>query len=111
MSEERLKEIKECIDVDYNFCLNANMTYGKRELELYNEVIRLREIIKHYEEIQTFGDYVKEVNLLVDYNTRNEKSIEYIKYCGCFDDMCNYFYEDLSPNELTDLLNILRGEK
>lgn len=77
MSEERLKEI-----YDYN---NTEYCVGEYDIkneiidELYNEVVRLREIIKHYEETQTFGDYVKEVNLLVDYKTRNEKAIEFME--------------------------------
>ena len=80
MTEERLKEIRDNIDkieivsVRYRYSNILN-----EEIELYNEVVRLREIIKHYEETQTFGDYVKEVNLLVDYKTRNEKAIEFME--------------------------------
>ena len=39
-----------------------------------DEKDKLKEKIKHYEKTQTFGDYVKEVNLLVDYKTKYEKS-------------------------------------
>ena len=46
---------------------------------LQQENERLKETIKHYEDTTTFGDYVKEVNLLIDYKSRCEKAIEYIK--------------------------------
>ena len=52
----------------------------------------------------------KDIQLeLIDYKSRIEKAVEYIKDMGCFDNECNYFCDDLSPNELDCLLNILNG--
>lgn len=64
---------------------------------------------KYYE---THKDYFKQFNRTTfkDMQQRIEKAIEYIKDMGCFDNECNYFYDDLSPYELDILLNILRGE-
>ena len=50
MSEERLKEIKDSIDLQYEMAKRFDMENDVKvlideELELYNEVIRLREII------------------------------------------------------------------
>ena len=45
MSEERLKEIKDNIDKEYNFSGFILSKTLNEELELYNEVVRLREII------------------------------------------------------------------
>lgn len=45
-----------------------------------DEKDKLKEKIKHYEKTQTFGDYVKEVNLLVDYKTKYEKAIKLLNY-------------------------------
>ena len=47
MSEERLKEIKDSIEIQYKIAEARNNDHYiiDEELELYNEVIRLREII------------------------------------------------------------------
>ena len=45
-----------------------------------DEKDKLKEKIKHYEKTQTLGDYVKEVNLLVDYKTKYEKAIKLLNY-------------------------------
>lgn len=45
---------------------------------LLDHITNLQQKIKHYEETTTFGDYVKEVNLLVDYKSRIEKAAEFI---------------------------------
>ena len=39
----------------------------------------LEEKIKHYEKTITFGDYVEEVNTLIDYKERIDKAIYYIE--------------------------------
>ena len=49
MTEERLKEIKDSINIEYvnNYCVSVgkgiHLIHLEQELELYNEVIRLRE--------------------------------------------------------------------
>lgn len=80
-----------------------------------DEIRKLKEKIKHYEETTTFGDYVKEVNLLVDYKSRCKKATEYveehIKY-EC-DDAFNgkqFFSHHLYDFSKEDLLNILNGK-
>ena len=48
MTEERLKEIKDSIDLQLEACkiFKQDNELTLEELELYNEVVRLREIIK-----------------------------------------------------------------
>ena len=50
MTEERLKEIKDSIDFQLSVCdipeYETSKLLAEEELELYNEVVRLREIIK-----------------------------------------------------------------
>ena len=51
MTEERLKEIKDSIDIAHRINCDPAISMDFRDKEdLYNEVVRLREIIKHYEE-------------------------------------------------------------
>ena len=49
MSEERLKEIKDSIDFQLSVCdipeYETSKLLAEEELELYNEVVRLKEII------------------------------------------------------------------
>ena len=76
---------------------------NKTVLDLIEENERLREENKHYEETTTFGDYVKEVNLLVDYKSRIDKAIEYLIL---FDDNSSLIDHSI----IKGALNILRGE-
>lgn len=50
MTEERLKEIKDSIDFQLSVCdipeYETSKLLAEEELELYNEVVRLRKIIK-----------------------------------------------------------------
>ncbi len=77
-----------------------------------DEKDKLKEKIKHYEKTQTFGDYVKEVNLLVDYKTRNEKAIEFVNefiqedYYEKLDEYITHFTWNTTKE---DLLNKLQG--
>lgn len=78
-----------------------------------DKLTNLQQKVKHYEETQTFGDYVKEVNLLVDYKTRIEKAVEYITNT---EDMCYYgkcndgdLLIEVEEDFKNDLLNILNG--
>lgn len=65
MSEERLKEIQKSIfnnllpttDVDWYTAEIVN-----EELELYNEVVRLREIINHAEDLKHIKEMCMHVN-------------------------------------------------
>lgn len=68
---------KEMITIrDYITNLQHTKEYlGEVLYEKDKELERLKEKIKHYEETTTFGDYVKEVNLLVDYKSRIEKAL------------------------------------
>lgn len=53
MSEERLKEIKDSIDIGVRRTTDIDWYASERvveELELYNEVVRLREIIDNIKE-------------------------------------------------------------
>lgn len=75
--------------------------------KLLDYITNLQQKIKHYEETTTFGDYIKEVNLLVDYKSRIEKAVEYINYYGTTpeendDTTCRHI--------LKTLLNILNGK-
>ena len=69
MTEQRLKEIKDSIDFQLSVCdipeYETSKLLAEEELELYNEVVRLRKIIDNYNDIK------KE---LLDY-------IDYHEYC------------------------------
>lgn len=57
MSEERLKEIKDYIDFKMKLGLNEEKYIDIKLIkELYNEVIRLREIIKKQEKNERDGN-------------------------------------------------------
>ena len=72
MTEERLKEIKDSLDKNtmLEFSNRSNiktflMKYINQEVELYNEVVRLREIINHAEEVLlTTNNIEKALNVL-----------------------------------------------
>ena len=78
MSEERLKEIKDSLGINYiSFGRIAGKTliskHLQQELELYNEVIRLREENKQLrqdvkEHIKVIGEYKEENNTLKELN-------------------------------------------
>ena len=52
MTEERLKKIKDSIDFQMAVIFNSeNDIFIQEELELYNEVVRLREEIKKLNEL------------------------------------------------------------
>lgn len=55
MTEERLKEIKDSIDFQLSVCdipeYETSKLLAEEELELYNEVVRLREEIKKLNEL------------------------------------------------------------
>lgn len=79
---------------------------------LQQENERLKETIKHYEDTTTFGDYVKEVNLLIDYKSRCEKAIEYNyelqeRYChsAIFDELVASKVYEITEKELNILQN------
>lgn len=79
MTEERLKEIKDSVDFQLSVCDIPGYEYSKllaeEELELYNEVVRLREIIdktnKYLDKLIEYGirnedDDLKEMSLLLN---------------------------------------------
>lgn len=90
---------------------NTKETADDMLYELNEENERLKEKVKHYEETQTFGDYVKEVNLLVDYKSRIEKAVEYIER-SIKESQLIFGWNDIQryhDNEMNELLNILNG--
>ena len=98
-------EIKEILFLLHNDRLTDS---GKRKLEEY--ITNLEQKIKHYEETQTFGDYVKEVNLLIDYKQRIDKAIEYIENNLYSNGSGDVHGSDLPYDEtIQPLLNILTG--
>lgn len=67
MTEERLKEIKDSVDFQLSVCDIPGYEYSKllaeEELELYNEVVRLRERIKKIEDkLKFINQYFSENN-------------------------------------------------
>lgn len=66
MSEERLKEIKDCIDLQRAYpILHDDGHLIEQKLELYNEVVRLRKIIKDAKEVLlTTNNVEKALNVL-----------------------------------------------
>ena len=89
MTEERLKEIKYWIDLQRAYpILHDDGHLIEQKLELYNEVIRLREII------DKIKNKVNQYEAITGYYDSNYDGIEDI------------YSHDLQE----DLLNILRGE-
>lgn len=124
MSEERLKEIKDMIDSDYDFCRKFGIDFAipEKELELYNEVISLQ---KRNKEIydgfiatqEELSDYAKENERLTNelntcmiernnFLSRKEKAVEYIKLRK---EICERQENMTGINILVELLNILNG--
>ena len=103
MSEERLKEIKDSINLQYEMSKRYDMDSDVMELldeesELYNEVIRLK--TKTKEQSLLLIDYQDMEQKLEKYKSRIEKAVEYI--------------DQRKDNEFINiqtLLNILKGEK
>ena len=86
--------------LDYITNLQHTKEYlGEVLYEKDKELEKLNNKIKHYEETTTFGDYIKEVNLLVDYKSRIEKAVEYIKNCP------EYLWANVNTKELLNILN------
>ena len=60
MTEQRLKEIKDSIDFQLSVCdipeYETSKLLAEEELELYNEVVRLREIINEIEKYAGLGE-------------------------------------------------------
>ena len=86
MTEERLKEIKDSIDFQNNIAMirDYDRLFIDEELELYNEVIRLREIIDkienytlnhyivgHIVQNGTIDDILKEIKRLKENKNEN----------------------------------------
>ena len=91
--------------LDYITNLQHTKEYlGEVLYEKDKELEKLNNKIKHYEETQTFGDYVKEVNLLVDYKSRCEKAVEYLKN-NCYIGDCINTYEAIDITNVMDILN------
>lgn len=103
-----IKENKES-DVSLNGCVVPFETLYK----LQDYITNLEQKIKHYEETTTFGDYVKEVNLLVDYKSRIEKAVEYMNQ-SINESQLIFGWNDIQryhDKEMNDLLNILNGKE
>ena len=103
---KKLKELDDLSSFDYKLLLDyiTNLQHTKEYLgevlyEKDKELEKLNNKIKHYEETTTFGDYIKEVNLLVDYKSKIEKAVEYIKNCP------EYLWANVNTKELLNILN------
>ena len=83
MSEERLKEIKFSINLRIN-CYkekDVNYLFANEALELYNEVIRLREENEKEKQFTKDCGFENQQQLALsylDYKTRIDKAVEYI---------------------------------
>jgi len=116
MSEKRLNEIKNSI----NFQVIATKAYEydetliNEEVELYDEVVRLREENEMLKEAQK--NFEKQFIKEMDYKTRNEKAIKCIKRNSrqeeiWFDNKKGEIYQDfIFVCKTDDLLNILEGK-
>ena len=100
MSEERLKEIKDSIELQKNITMirNYDRTFINEEIELYNEVIRLREENNQLDDIRN-ANYLSWQDSVARIN-------EAIEYINKHSDNGNCFMEWF---EIDYLLNILRG--
>ena len=99
MSEERLKEIKHNIDFQCNIAIARHECHYfiDEELELYNEVIRLRTQNELY---KTSLDESQEV--VIYYRTIIDKALEYMNYTFDIRDVKDMFN---IMNKLEDILN------
>ena len=117
MTEERLKEIKDIIDSNYDFHSKFGMDFAapKIELELYNEVIRLqkrnKEIYDGFMATQEeLSDYAKENDRL-----REENNTLKVKRDLALYQIGSYNMENIRQHKesfdewLNELTNILRG--
>ena len=113
MNEERLKEIKDRIDFNFDWCRGHGFDMPTTELELYNEVIRLRNgycelKVKCNEGVSDclFEEYEGMAECNMEISNRINDAIEYIEQ--------NEFYLDYKTGAcikgVMPLLNILRGE-
>ena len=109
MSEERLKEIRS--NINYLSGLDYDV---KDELELYNEVIRLK--TKTKEQSLLLIDYQDMEQKLEKYKSRIDKATEYIENTPLYETTYDYNIEELEIQNVSDetasnkLLNILRGK-
>jgi len=114
MKEERLNEIKNSIDLQITAtkAYEYDETLLNEEVELYDEVVRLREENEMLKDAQK--NFEKQFIKEMDYKTRCEKAIEYIKkhiekcnidgYEGKFDNFDIF----TKPQKI---LNILNGKE
>ena len=110
MSEERLREIKKCIDLqkEYPILHDDGQLIAQKE-ELYNEVIRLRKklatkkLFKKYK-VQTPENF--EIRKIFELQQRIDTAVEYIE-----EHEYDIRYNFDCYVKGNDLLNILKGEK
>ena len=113
MTDERLKEIKDSIETGLTGAKLQALNYAEGvyedALELYNEVIRLKEenekirkqnLYEHKYGSEMEGKYIVE-------KSKNDKAIEYIEECYTQPPNIENFMHE---GEMNYLLNILRGE-
>ncbi|MBQ1551698.1 MAG: hypothetical protein IIZ67_06310 [Bacilli bacterium] len=106
MSEERLQEIKDSIDLQLELSkqLKVDDEMILEEKELYDYVIELKEKIKKKDEgIKAF------VEELTEYATKCDKAIEFIEEHTMKNTTFKSLYLDQEEKEI--LLNILKGDK
>lgn len=103
MSEERLKEIKDSIDLQIEVCkiFKQDNELTLEELELYNEVIRLRELF--YRTIYCIK------NNFTYFEDKIKDDIEDISYKFVMEADIEYLLRKLEENNLT--LDILKENK
>lgn len=79
MSEERLKEIKELMDNEIRIWGKGNK-FVNQHLELYNEVIRLRETLNKINHVMNnqmnYGEYIDIVDAIDDILEQNNLTLE-----------------------------------
>lgn len=84
MSEERLKEIKDSIDFQLSVCdipeYETSKLLAEEEIELYNEVVRLRKIIDKINHVMNnqmdYHEFIDIVDAIDDILKQNNLTLE-----------------------------------
>ena len=85
----------------------ADEVLKNAKLQEENERLEKRNIYYINNEKNLLSDWHQEHNEAIEYKSRNEKAIEFIKEKGCY--YSGDFDDILDLNDLDDLLNILNG--
>lgn len=120
MSEERLQEIKDSIDLQLTVAKSTKIRneLADEEKELYDAYINLQQENERLKELKENASKVcvaehkygvEKAEEARDYKSRCEKAISYIKEKGIYNEEYNLCTQPINSMKLDNLLNILQG--